>query len=382
MAQIVIVGTGLAGYTAARELRRAGSTDALCLITADDGAFYSKPMLSNALAQGRTAQTLIQHEAGAMAASLDAQVLTGRRVDALDLARHSLAVDDEAIAYDELVLAVGADPIRLPLAGDGAAEVLSVNDRQDYAQFRRALAAARHVTLLGGGLIGCEFANDLRGAGFAVTVVDPALWPLGRLVPQAIGEALTAGLAAIGVAWRLGHVAQRIDRCPGGGLQVCLDDGECIASDLVLSAVGLRPRTGLALAAGLQVARGIVADTVLTTSDPHVHTLGDCAEIAGQLRPYVLPITHAARALARTLTGAPTAVAWPPMPVVVKTPAQPVVVCPPPPDAAGSWRLATPATDDGLIARFEDPSGRLLGFALCGAATARRQAMASELAAA
>lgn len=380
MAQIVIVGTGLAGYTAARELRRAGSADRLVMLTADDGAFYAKPMLSNALAQGRTAEALIQHDAAGMAASLDARILTGYRVAAIDLAAHTLSTDGECVPYDTLVLAVGADPIRLPLAGDGAADVLSVNDRQDYARFRAALDGARHVTLLGGGLIGSEFANDLRSAGRSVTVIDPAAWPLGRLVPPVVGEALAAALHAIGVGWRLGRVAQRIDRTRTSRLAVSLDDGERFETDLVLSAVGLRPRTGLAQAVGLQVARGIVTDARLATNDPQVFALGDCAEIDGQVRPYVLPIAHAARALARTLCGTPTAVAWPPMPVVVKTPALPVVVCPPPVGAGGAWQLAQADGDRAWVARFEDPGGHLLGFALTGTATTRRQAMAAELA--
>lgn len=380
MVQIVIVGSGLAGYTAARELRRAGSTDALCLITADDGAFYSKPMLSNALAQGRTADALIQQDARAMAASLDARVLTQCRVTALDLAGRAVLTEGKTVRYDALVLALGADPIRLPLAGDGAADVLSVNDRQDYARFRATLADARHVTLLGGGLIGCEFANDLRTGGFDVTVIDPAAWPLGRLVPQAIGEALRDRLQAIGVDWRLGRVAQRIDRASPRRLTVQLDDGACIDSDVVLSAVGLRPRTALARAAGLTVGRGIVTDSHLATSDPQVYALGDCAETDGQVRPYVMPITHAARALARMLSGTPTPVVWPPMPVLVKTPALPIVVCPPAPDATGSWRVAPPAAqDDGLIARFENAAGQLLGFALCGGATTQRQRLAGEV---
>lgn len=380
MPRILIIGSGLAGYTVAREVRRSGNASALTIVTADDGAFYSKPMLSNALAQRRTAESLRQQDAGAMAGMLDATILTGRRVGALYPDRRAVAVDGETLGYDQLVLALGADPIRLPLAGDGAAAVLSVNDRLDYARFREALAGATHVTLLGGGLIGSEFANDLRSVGIAVTVVDPAPWPLGRLVPEAIGRAVVDRLAEIGVAWRLGRTAQRVDRQAGDGLRVQLDDGETIDTSLVLSAVGLRPRTALARAAGLAVNRGIVTDPALETSASGIYALGDCSEFDGLVRPFVMPITHAAKALARTLAGERSPVVFPPMPVVVKTPAIPVVVCPPPASAEGGWELR--GEPGHWCARFLTPGGRLLGFALCGAATGEKQALAAALSAA
>jgi len=160
------------------------------------------------------------------------------------------------------------------------------------------------------------------------------------------------------------------------GLQVTLADGTLLQADAVLSAVGLRPRTELARRAGLNVNRGIVTDRFLATSAPDVYALGDCAEVEGQVLPYVAPIMHAARALARTLTGAPTAVAYPAMPVVVKTPALPVVVAPPVrPD--GTWE--TEAAEDGVAARFVNSTGVLTGFALVGAATSKKQALTREL---
>jgi rubredoxin-NAD+ reductase len=156
-------------------------------------------------------------------------------------------------------------------------------------------------------------------------------------------------------------------------LQVELADASVLEVDAVLSAIGLRPRTELARRAGLHVNRGVVTDRLLATSAADVYALGDCAEVDGQTLPFVLPIMHAARALARTLNGMPTQVVYPAMPVVVKTPAMPVVVCPPP-ALPGEWTLSSDA--GGIEARFEDASGNLLGFALMGAATARKQALA------
>ncbi|MDX9768448.1 MAG: FAD-dependent oxidoreductase [Ectothiorhodospiraceae bacterium] len=377
MPPIVIIGTGLAGYTLAREFRKLDRDTPLVLISADDGAFYTKPALSNALAAGKTPQRLVDTPAEAMAARLDATIRTCTRVTALEPDAHRLHLEDgETLDYDRLVIAWGADPIRLPIEGDAADSVLSVNDLADYARFRTAIAHDRRVLILGAGLIGSEFANDLAGAGFEVDVVDPAPWPLGRLLPAAAGEAMAAGLKAVGVRLHPGRSVTRLDRTPDG-IAATLDDGSTIPTGTVLSAVGLRPRTALAAAAELAVNRGIVVDAHLQCSVADIHALGDCAEIDGQVRPFVMPILHAARALARTLAGEPTAVAFPPMPVIVKTPACPAVVAPPPPGAEGEWEVAHEA--GGLVCRFRDRDGALRGFALTGGATERRNALTAEL---
>jgi rubredoxin-NAD+ reductase len=274
------------------------------------------------------------------------------------------------------VLALGADPIRLPLGGDGAADVLSVNDLDDYARFRSRLGPRGRVLILGAGLIGCEFANDLAGAGHAVTVADPAGTPLSRLLPPAAGQALRDAHTRAGVAWRLGDSAEEVSRA-GAGCRVRYASGEEQVCELVLSAVGLRPRTALAKAAGLEVGRGVLVDRQLRTSDPAVFALGDCAEGAGLVLPYVMPIMHAARALARTLAGEPTAVSYPAMPVVVKTPAWPTVVSPPPLGATGEWETEVSST--GVRAQFRSPNGDLLGFALSGDALAEKGALTRQV---
>src|SRR5690606_2855072 len=129
---------------------------------------------------------------------------------------------------------------------------------------------------------------------------DPGAWPLGRLVPEQVGRAFAAKLGAAGVSLRLGTTAQSVERRADGGLRVRLADGGTIDTDAVLSAIGLRPRTQLAQAAGLAVNRGVVVDRQLRASAPDVYALGDCAEVAGQVLPFVMPLMNAARALAKT----------------------------------------------------------------------------------
>jgi rubredoxin-NAD+ reductase len=346
------------------------------LISRDDGSFYSKPVLSNGYAQNKPPAQIALSSAAQMAAQLKAEVLTHTGVSAIDTAARSVTVDGKAITYGRLVLALGADPIRLPLDGDAAGEVLSVNDLADYLRFRQAAEGKRRIAILGAGLIGCEFANDLRGAGYEVEVIDPAPQPLGRLLPPQAGQYLRAALEHSGVRFHFGTTVQSVMRA-GAGLRLTLANGTQLEADVVLSAIGLRPRIALAQTAGLPVNRGIVTDDRLRTGAPEVFALGDCAEVAGFNLPFVMPIMQAARALAKTLAGTPTAVQYPAMPVVVKTPTCPTVVCPPPPGVDGAWSEAVAA--DGVQALFHDGSGRLRGFALLGAAVKDKQALARDI---
>jgi len=378
MHPIVIVGSGLAGYTLLKEIRKRDNAIPVTLVTADDGAFYSKPNLSNAFATGRTAAALASASAEKMAADQNATALTHTRVTAIDTQGQRIRTENGEFEYSKLVLALGADPFAHGLAGDAATDVLMVNDLADYAVFRDAVEGKQRVAVLGGGLIGCEFANDLAHAGFKVDVVHLGEWPLERLLPVEAGQRLAEALAARGVAWHFGHTGKSVERS-GNGYTVTLDNGDTVEADVVLSAIGLKPRTLLAQAAGIQTGRGVQTNALLETSAPDVYAMGDCAEVEGQNLPYVQPLLLQARALAATLTGTSTPVVYPSMPVMVKTPAHPVAVLPPRIGAAGSWKVD--CFDGGVCALFLGEAGQLQGFALTGSETSRRNALAKDVAA-
>jgi rubredoxin-NAD+ reductase len=207
-------------------------------------------------------------------------------------------------------------------------------------------------------------------------MIDLAQWPLSRLLPEAGGALLCERLAAVGVRFHAGCSASSVN-CAGQGYCLELSNNQRIETDVVLSAIGLRPRIQLAQAAELAVGRGVVVDGKLQASAADIYALGDCAEVCGQVLPFVMPIMQAARALAATLAGNPTAVRYPAMPVVVKTPACPTTVCPPPAASSGNWQIETPAA--GLKALFCDASGKPLGFALLDAANAEKQALTAQM---
>jgi rubredoxin---NAD+ reductase len=233
------------------------------------------------------------------------------------------------------------------------------------------------VTIVGAGLIGCEFANDLLAAGHEVSIVDPAEAPLSRLLPPEAAEVFGRALVAAGVNLRLNVSVNSVARRERGelGYRLLLSDGTRLDADVVLSAIGLAPRVALAREAGLEVTDGIVTDAWCRTSAPDVYALGDCAAIDGRVRPYVLPIMYAARALAQGLCGTPARVAFPVMPVVVKTPAIPAVVVTP--DVRGRWSTEVGVGDAPHATRAlcEDPqTGRLNGFALLDSAMTEKAA--------
>lgn len=373
---IVIIGSGLAGFTVIRELRKLDKAVPITLVTREPGYFYSKPMLSTALASNKSAEQLVSSNAEGMAAQLEITILDGLDVTEINTASQTIETSKGSIPYGKLVLGLGADQIRLPLQGKAAKEVITVNDLEEYAQFRKAIAGKKRIVILGAGLIGCEFANDLVLGSYEVDVIDLAPQALGRLLPEAAAQALQTKLSGAGVRWHFGTTVQLVDRI-GESLTVTLANGTVITSDVFLSAIGLKPRLDLAKASGIATGTGITVNRQLETSAKNVFAIGDCAEVDGLVLPYVMPIMQAARALAPNLIGQPATLTYPAMPVMVKTPALPTIVSPPAKGALGDWKINT--VEGGLEARFESSDGKLLGFALLGTATAQRGALTKEL---
>lgn len=375
-APVVIVGTGLAGYNLAREFRKLDSETPLLLITADDGRSYSKPMLSTGFGKNKDADGLSMAEPGAMAEQLKAEVRTHTRISGIDPGHKRLWIGEEAVYYRDLILAWGAETVRVPIEGDAADCVFPINDLEDYARFRAAAAGKRRVLLLGAGLIGCEFANDLSLGGYEVQLVAPCEQVMPTLLHPAAAAAVQAGLESLGARFHLGPVLNRLQRV-ADGLEAHLSDGQVIACDVVVSAIGLRPRIDLAAAAGVQVNRGVVVDRHLQTSHANIYALGDCAEVDGLNLLYVMPLMSCARALAQTLAGNPTVVTYGPMPITVKTPVCPLVVSPPPRGSEGAWTVEGQGADIKVLCR--DATGKLLGYALTGAAVMEKLALNKEL---
>ncbi len=375
-APVVIVGTGLAGYNLAREFRKLDSETPLLLITADDGRSYSKPMLSTGFGKNKEADGLSMATPQAMAEQLKAQVRTHTRISGIDPGHKQLWIGEEAVPYRDLILAWGAQTVQVPVEGDAQDAIFPINDLEDYARFRAAAAGKRRVLILGAGLIGCEFANDLIAGGYEVDLVAPCEQVMPTLLHPAAAAAVQSGLESLGARFNLGPVLTRLQRTDAG-LDAHLSDGSVVQCDVVVSAIGLRPRIDMAAAAGIKVNRGVEVDRQLQTSHPNIYALGDCAEVDGLNLLYVMPLMSCARALAQTLAGNPTTVSYGAMPITVKTPVCPLVVSPVPRGRDGVWTVEGQGADIKALCR--DADGKLLGYALTGEAVREKLALNKEL---
>lgn len=382
-APLVVIGSGLAGWTAAREFRKIDPKTPILMFTSDGGEFYAKPALSNAFAQNKDATQLVTTSAEKMVSTVGVTLVKNTVVTSIDASTQEVETSTGRYGYRQLVLATGANPIKLPIEGEAFSEVMSINSLKDYRAFRAKTATNARVLIIGAGLIGCEFANDLGANGFNVHVVDPSPGPLNSLLPSRVSEELQNALSVIGIKWHLGTSVQTINYGAQSTLNVTLMNGQSIEVDVVLSAVGLKAECTLAQTAGAKCERGVLVDTKLQTRIEHIYALGDNTQyaaesVAGPARtlPYVLPIMNAARALAQTLSGNPTQVVFPVMPVVIKTPAFPIVIAPAAPNVEGEWR----ELEKGIW-NFFDQRGDVRGFLLTGAQTTQRAEQVKRIAA-
>jgi rubredoxin-NAD+ reductase len=254
---------------------------------------------------------------------------------------------------------------------------MTINDLADYARFRNAVSRENPapIVLLGAGLIGCEFANDLAGAGFNVHVVTLGEAALAPLLPVEFGHALQMALGTLGVQWHCNTSIATVEKCETA-FTVTLANGTQMVTQAVLSATGLRPNIELAVSAGIKTNRGITVNQFMETSAPSVFAIGDCAERDGTVLPYVLPLMNQARAVAKTVAGIPTPVIYPIMPVVVKTPIHPISFVLPS-NASGRWDIKGDLTGKKCLLLRDD--GKLLGFALSGSANNDKAALVKLL---
>lgn len=326
---VVIIGGGIAGWSVAEAIRRRDPERPILLITACKGLIYPKPAISLAISQGRKADDLVDADAATRAAELNIEVRPEIRVLKIDTARKRLTTTKGGIEYGKLILALGARQRELPLEGNAADSVLRVNDLLSFKKLQQRLdGGVKHVTILGAGLIGSEFADDLSRAGYSVEVVDPGSRPLAGLVPELMANELTQRLAARGVKWKFGVTLQRLDH-DGDSQKAILSDGDILSTDLVLSAAGLIANTELARKSGLTVDAGIAVNSDMRTSSGEVYAIGDCASVDGRLFAYIEPIRRQAEAIAADLMGEHERfMPIPPM-VKIKTQSMPMSVCRP-----------------------------------------------------
>lgn len=264
---------------------------------------------------------------------------------------------DNQWSYDKLVLATGASAFIPPVAGREL--MLTLNSQLEYRACESQLFDARRVLIVGGGLIGSELAMDFTRAGKAVTLVDNTASILATLLPPEVSSRLQHRLTEMGVHLLLNSQLLTLEQT-ASGIRATFDRDRHIEVDAVIAATGLCPETALARSAGVEVNRGIVVDNTLRTSKPDIYALGDCAEIDGQLMPFLQPIQLSAMTLAKNLLGGHAPLKLPAMLIKVKTPALPLHLAGETRRSDLNWQITTEA--QGMVAKGMDAEGQLRAF--------------------
>jgi NADPH-dependent 2,4-dienoyl-CoA reductase/sulfur reductase-like enzyme/nitrite reductase/ring-hydroxylating ferredoxin subunit len=270
---VVIVGAGAAGNVAAETLRREGYGGPVTLIGAEPSVPYDRPNLSKDYLAGTAPEEWIPLRSPEYYAQKGIDLMQGVAVDRIDPAAKQITLaNGKTLGYGALLLATGADPVRLTMRGSDLPHVLYLRTLADSRAIIAKCATAKRAVVVGASFIGLEVAAALRARGIEVTVVAPETVPLARVLGDAIGGAVRKLHEEHGVTFRLGA---RLVSIEAAG--VSLDGGEKLAADLVVLGIGVRPVTALAAAAGVAIDRGVVVDEYLRTSAPDVFAAGDIA---------------------------------------------------------------------------------------------------------
>lgn len=270
---VVVVGAGAGGEAVAEELRRQGFWGRIVLLAPEGELPYDRPNLSKDYLAGNAPEEWIPLHPPGWYEERRIEVRMGARATAIDPAGKTVALaDGSAIPYGALVLATGAEPIRLSIPGADLPHVHTLRSLADSRALIETAKAARRAVVVGASFIGLEVAASLRARGLEVTVVAPDERPLGRVMGPDVGDFIRSLHEEHGVVFRLSTKPKEIRAA-----EVELATGEVVPADLVVLGVGVRPVVALAEAAGLAVDNGVLVDEHLETSVPGIWAVGDIA---------------------------------------------------------------------------------------------------------
>jgi nitrite reductase (NADH) large subunit len=300
---LVIIGNGMAAARLVEELgRQALGRYSVLVVGAEPHLAYNRVLLSSVLA-GEMPREETELKPRSWWERQGVTLVYGRRAAGIDRDNRQVVLEDGTrMAYARLVLATGSDPIRLPKPGMDLPGVVTFRDHDDVGAMLAAAGPATRAVVIGGGLLGIEAAYGLAATGTRVTLLHLMDRLMERQLDAEAAAMLKAALEARGITVLLGADTAAVE---GDGCveAVRLADGRELPCDIVVAAVGIRPNATLAREAGLEVGRGIVVDDRLTTSDPAIHAIGECAEHRGTCYGLVEPAYQQAAVLARHLAG-------------------------------------------------------------------------------
>jgi len=301
--RLVIVGNGMApGRMLEHLFETAPDAFDVTIFNAEPRVNYDRIMLSPVLSGEKSFDDIVIHS-DAWYAEHGVTLHRGEKVTAIDRAARTVTSAGGITArYDRLVIATGSDPFIIPVPGHRLPGVLAYRDLDDVERMKAAAAKGGRAVVIGGGLLGLEAAAGLKAQGMEVTVLHLMPTLLERQLDPAAGYLLQKELEGRGIDIRCGANTKAVlGETEVQGVE--LEDGEVIDASLVVMAVGIRPNTGLAKEAGLDVQRGIVTDAAMRTSDAAILSVGECVEVEGRVYGLVAPLYRMAKVAAATLTG-------------------------------------------------------------------------------
>jgi NADPH-dependent 2,4-dienoyl-CoA reductase/sulfur reductase-like enzyme/nitrite reductase/ring-hydroxylating ferredoxin subunit len=274
LSTVVIVGAGAAGSAAAEMLRRCGFRGVITIVDDDEGSPYDRPNLSKDYLAGNAPEDWIPIRPDGFYEEHRITIFRARATR-IDPDGRMLHVDGRApLAFDALILATGAEPIRLTIGGADLPHVHYLRTLRDSRAIIAAAKQADHAVIIGASFIGLEVAASLRSRNpqLTIDVVAPEALPLERVMGRDLGAFVKSLHEEHGVSFHLEQAATSIERDA-----VVLKSGDRLAADLVVVGVGVRPRVQLALEAGLRVENGVLVDEFLETSAAGIYAVGDIA---------------------------------------------------------------------------------------------------------
>lgn len=270
--KIVIVGGGAAGFAAAEMLRRQDYTGSIVMLSSDDAPPVDRPNLSKDYLAGSAPEDWLPlrpddfyREAG-----IDLRLRT--TVTAIDPSARQLSINGDVVGYDRLLLATGAEPVRLPIPGANLPHVHTLRSLKDCRAIISAAKSASRAVVIGASFIGLEVAASLRARGIEVHVVAPESRPMERILGAEMGDFVRSLHEEHGVIFHLENTVTAI-----GEKKVTISSGEVLEADFVVFGVGVKPRLELAEKAGLTIDRGVLVNQYLETSVPGIFAAGDIA---------------------------------------------------------------------------------------------------------